>query len=345
MNWQCLQGDAETMLRTIPSGTVKSCVSSPPYYGMRDYLVDEQIGRESTPTLYVNRMVNVFREVRRVLTDDGTLWLNIGDSYATVGGDGQQGKTGQRANRRFTAEGTNRKGHGDAKPKDLIGIPWMIAFALRADGWYLRQDIIWDKPNPMPESVTDRCTKAHEYVFLLTKSARYYFDAEAIAERSNESLGDAKQTGQHKQTALGQNATGTLGRNYGQPRKRPGGGASFGKQKHDTNGTGQQSRIYERPEYLTRNARSVWRIPTKSYHGAHFAVMPEALALRCIKAGSREGDTVLDPFAGSGTTLKVAVEMGRKAIGIELSQAYIDGPMAERMAGIPVTLFDAVGAA
>lgn len=323
VTWKCLNGDAVKMFSQLEPESVQCCVTSPPYYGLRDYGVDGQIGLESTPTEYVNRIVEVFREVRRILKVDGTLWLNLGDSYAGSGKGGNPEDSPHQKQRTNSGsltvigntarEAARTRGPGDDrlfgyKPKDLIGIPWRVAFALQSDGWFLRQDIIWDKPNPMPESVRDRCTKSHEYVFLLSKSERYYFDADAIAEKA----------------------------------ASVGGGHSFGKQRHDATGTGQQSRTYERPVYEKRNARSVWRIATKSYSGAHFAVMPESLALRCIKAGSREGDTILDPFAGSGTTLKVAIEMGRNAVGIELNHEYVNGPMAERMAGVGEDLFQSV---
>lgn len=284
-----ITGDCIETLRTLPDGAAQCCVTSPPYYGLRDYGHAGQIGLEETPDAYVARLVDVFREVRRVLRDDGTLWLNLGDSYASDSKWG--GSTGGKHVKAL---------HGDAgagrgkrctglKDKDLIGIPWMVAFALRADGWFLRSDIIWHKPNPMPESARDRPTKAHEYVFLLTKSARYFYDAAAIAEDALQPEGEARITAQHKQAAIGQNQTGSLGTNQGA---------------------------------ATRNARTVWTIATQPYSGAHFATMPPDLAERCIKAGSKAGDTILDPFGGAGTTGLVADRLGRGAILCELNPAY-----------------------
>ncbi|MCB8880095.1 site-specific DNA-methyltransferase [Acidisoma cellulosilytica] len=272
----------------LPSASVHCCVTSPPYYGLRDYGMDGQIGLEVTPEAYVAEMVAVFREVRRVLRDDGTLWLNIGDSYAGTPG-GYQGKSGQRASRTFTARIDKAKGGEGLKPKDLIGIPWMLAFALRADGWYLRSDIIWHKPNPMPESVSDRPTNAHEHVFLLSKSAQYFYDADAIKE-------------------VGAVPAGT----------RAAKGSNVRSELKDVN-----SRPPEYWEYNGfRNARSVWTIATQPYGGAHFATMAPDLAERCIKAGSKPADVVLDPFGGAGTTGMVADRLGRSAILIELNPAY-----------------------
>jgi DNA modification methylase len=267
-------------------------VTSPPYWGLRDYGHDGQIGLESTPEAYVARMVEVFREVRRVLRDDGTLWVNLGDSYFGTG-RGPTHPTGFHGGDNGTSFPT--KGvysHSTLKGKDLCGIPWRVAFALQADGWWLRQDIIWHKPNPMPESVRDRCTKAHEYVFLLTKSERYFYDAEAVSE------------------AASYIPTGTKTVHL---RKAP---------KESTLRNDDYGRTWERTP--TRNRRSVWTITTKPYSGAHFAVMPPDLVEPCIKAGCPEGGTVLDPFAGSGTTLAVAAELGRSGIGCELNPEYIE---------------------
>jgi len=268
------------------------CVTSPPYFGLRDYGVEGQIGLEQTPDEYVAAMVEVFRCVRDVLADDGTLWLNIGDSYARTGGtDRKVSDTAQVGSTRNTLEQmSDRTSNASAmglKHKDLIGIPWMLAFALRADGWYLRQDIIWHKPNPMPESVRDRCTKAHEYIFLLSKSEKYYFDSEAMKEPA-----DPKN---HRDSR-------------GIRRTAPG----------STDHTGfKNGRHYE-----TRNRRSVWSVATRPYKGAHFATFPPALIEPCILAGSRPGDTVLDPFMGSGTTAAVALQHGRKYLGCELNPEY-----------------------
>lgn len=286
-----LCGDVRQRFADLPDGSVQTCVTSPPYWGLRDYGHDGQIGLEQTPDEYVAELVEVFREVRRVLADDGTLWLNLGDSYngAAPNRSGQHGFKDGRSNR---AARHSVGGVADLKPKDLVGIPWRVAFALQADGWWLRQDIIWAKPNPMPESVTDRCTKAHEYVFLLTKSARYFYDIEPIREPVSEhskhgGLPPVPLRGEHVLTA-----------------------GSRVKAK----------RVYDEPKGANR--RSVWTIPTKPYAGAHFAVMPESLAKPCILAGSRPGDLVLDPFMGSGTVGVVALRHGRDFIGTELNSEY-----------------------
>ena len=352
MTAKILVGDVRARLKDIETGSVQTCVTSPPYWGLRDYgtaewedgdgncdhiqdesktkqfgnpefnenrpsrketktkgfyyekecekcgakRVDSQIGLEQSPNEYVEQLVQVFREVRRVLRDDGTLWLNLGDSYAsfrdgkavpdTTRGDslGTLVPKGLAKNRMATTFiGTN------IKHKDLVGIPWRVAFALQADGWYLRQDIIWAKPNPMPESVKDRCTKSHEYVFLLSKSPKYYFDNEAIKE-------DA--------------VTGSWD-------KLP----PIGGKKHQENGNPTYSGN-QPANNGKRNKRDVWTINTKPFKGAHFAVMPEALVTPCVLAGSRGGDTVLDPFAGSGTVGVVALREGRKFIGAELNPEY-----------------------
>ena len=295
MTARLLTGDCRTILPTLPEGSVQCCVTSPPYFGLRDYGYAAQIGLEPTPDAYVAEMVSVFREVRRVLADDGTLWLNLGDSYASgeIGRhDGSSGARigGKKVSTKFDKRQQARIETGMAA-KNLIGIPWRVAFALQADGWYLRADIIWHKPNPMPESVTDRPTKAHEYVFLLTKSARYYYDAAAIDEPLIS------------------------------PPHAPGNKAAkdVGHLRNDI-GTEAMQRVWGLSG--RRNARSVWTISTKPYKGAHFATMPPDLAERCILAGSRRGDTVLDPFSGSGTTAAVAAGHGRNAIGIEANAEY-----------------------
>ena len=287
-----LIGDVRQRLAELPDCSVQTCVTSPPYWGLRDYGHDGQIGLEQTPDEYVAGLVEVFRKVRRVLADDGTLWLNLGDSYAArirQSGSHHAGPlTGKSAG---VLTDYTRPLPSGLKEKDLVGIPWRVAFALQADGWWLRQDIIWAKPNPMPESVTDRCTKAHEYVFLLTKSARYYFNADAIAEQSA---------------------------NLGQTEIRFG-GAKYGDSddpKHQT----KSGNVYT--DKGTRNKRDVWTVPSKPYAGAHFAVMPEALAEPCILAGSRPGDLVLDPFTGSGTVGVVALKHNRDFIGTELNPEY-----------------------
>ena len=292
INWRLLTGDVRDSLRTLPTGTARTCVTSPPYWGLRDYGVEGQLGLEPTPDAYVAAMVEVFREVRRVLADDGTLWLNLGDSYAGGGGFSPNAPSNLAGSKQTTQGGAKEGGirpQGDIKAKDLVGIPWMVAFALRADGWYLRSDIIWSKPNPMPASVTDRPTKAHEYIFLLSKSARYYYDADAIAEASTGVSGG----GFSENTARAQ-------LNHGAMRLR-------------------------RPEDTGfRNKRSVWNVATQPYPDAHFATFPEALIEPCILAGSAVGDTVLDPFTGSGTTGAVAIRHQRSFVGCELNPAYVE---------------------
>ena len=363
-----ITGDVMESMRTLPDKSVHCCVTSPPYWGLRDYGHDGQIGLESTPEAYVARIVDVFREVRRVLRDDGTLWLNLGDSYNAYNGN-RGGSTSFQAATEEACPSLPR-GFGltakTLKNKDLVGIPWRVAFALQADGWWLRQDIIWHKPNPMPESVRDRCTKAHEYVFLLTKSQRYFYDAEAVAETAINAGKvvklSAKSLSKAQATGLGVAASG--------------------------NGLAESMVVSP-----SRNRRSVWTIPPKPYKGAHFAVMPSALVEPCIKAGCPEkccaacgrghvritekdrkptrpgadtkvtGDkmtdgnrdpqrhvtttktigwepackcgtfstypgVVLDPFAGSGTTLAVATSLGRRSVGIELNPEYVN--LAER---------------
>jgi len=292
MNTQILNGDCRETLKTLPDQSVHCCVTSPPYFGLRDYGHDGQIGLEPTPEEFVAELVSVFREVKRVLRDDGTLWLNLGDSYASSPTGADSKKSGLEGGKNTQHEGGKRPNKiiGDLKQKDLIGIPWMVAFALRADGWYLRQDIIWHKPNPMPESVTDRCTKAHEYIFLLSKSARYFYDAESIEEDAKwERWGNQTEKKKHSGTA------GHLG----------------GKT------------LEELPIRDKKNRRSVWSVPTKSYKGAHFATYPPELIRPCILAGCPKGGVVLDPFGGSGTTAAVANEEGRDAILCELNPEYI----------------------
>ncbi len=311
MTIHILTGDCRDVLRTLADGSVQCCVTSPPYYGLRDYGVDGQIGLEQTPDAFVAELVAVFREVRRVLRDDGTLWLNIGDSYAaqrggtampaqTVAG-GVGGKGDERAHRGM-GEGRGSAHRNAAaiglKHKDLIGIPWMLAFALRADGWYLRQDIIWAKPNPMPESVRDRCTKAHEYLFLLSKSARYYYDAQAIAEPAINAGRVVEYDGTQKNCEAAQDE---------RMRTRVAGDRTVGD---------------------TRNRRSVWEVATQPFSEAHFATFPPALIEPCTLAGSRPGDTILDPFGGAGTTGLVADRLQRDAILIELNPQYAE--MARR---------------
>lgn len=298
MTYQLLVGDCIASMKSLPDQSVHTCVTSPPYFGLRDYGMDGQIGLEDTPDAFVARLVKVFQEVRRVLRDDGTLWLNLGDSYA--------------ANRAYQVPSTrggpkhgpgqSAGGKGSAVPdglkqKDLIGIPWRVAFALQADGWYLRQDIIWHKPNPMPESVRDRCTKAHEYIFMLSKSPKYFYDHDAVKEPAV-STSAAKFTdgGKDKQRGHGRRHEGFNGR------------------------YAKKIAVEGIPE--TRNRRSVWTVSTKPFNGAHFATFPPDLIEPCIIAGAPVGGTVLDPFGGSGTTAGVALKHGRKAILCELNPEY-----------------------
>lgn len=289
-----LLGDCLEQMKTLHAKSINTCVTSPPYWGLRDYGVDGQLGLEKTPDEFVANLVNVFREVKRVLKDDGTLWLNLGDTYASTGGCGHQGKHGERATRAHTQRnviGNSVKSSG-LKAKDLIGIPWRVAFALQADGWYLRQDIIWHKPNPMPESVTDRCTKAHEYIFLLSKSAKYYFDNESILEPFIETR--IGKTGARAATPLT-------------------------KMKNDQTNSGGFTRSRD-----GKNKRSVWTVTTKPFKGAHFATFPPDLIEPCILAGCPKDGVVLDPFFGAGTTGLVAKRLGRNYIGCELSAEYVE---------------------
>ena len=300
MGWlnQCHFGDCLGTLRRMPDGIAQTCVTSPPYFGLRDYGHAGQIGLEATPDQFIAKLVEVFREVKRVLRDDGTLWLNIGDSY-TGGKTGRDdagkdigGRGGNKLGSGNPGGGVQRKATEGYKPKDLIGIPWLLAFALRADGWYLRQDIIWHKPNPMPESVTDRCTKSHESIFLLAKSEKYYFDSGSIAEQA---IGGTPGNVTHKGKTAYEN---------GDERMRT------------------KQGLTEIGARETRNKRSVWTVATTPYSGAHFATFPTALIEPCILAGAPAGGVVLDPFFGSGTTGQVAQQLGRHYIGCELNLAY-----------------------
>ena len=300
----------ETMRQWVADGVkAQMCVTSPPYFGLRDYGVEGQLGLEQTPDEYIAAMVEVFRCVRDVLADDGTLWLNLGDSYAaTTGGVGNNpsakstlttnGGRGPQPGNKYAqgSEGRRVKLMPDVPAKNLLGIPWRVAFALQADGWYLRQDIIWHKPNPMPESVRDRCTKAHEYIFLLSKSARYFFDSDAMREDAVKGAA----------------------------------GSSFNTGKTAEHQMGRSSDA-ERVEDGKRNRRSVWTVATRPYNGAHFAAFPPALIEPCILAGSRPGDIVLDPFMGSGTTAAVAIQHGRQYLGCELKPEY--GPLQQERIG------------
>jgi DNA modification methylase len=294
-------GDCLESLRKLPSESVHCCVTSPPYWGLRDYGHDGQIGLEKSPEEYVAKMVAVFAEVRRVLRDDGTLWLNVGDSYAggcTIGRNDAGKDIGGRGGNKIGSGNPGPQGsrcNADSlKPKDLCGIPWRLAFALQSDGWYLRQDIIWHKPNPMPESVRDRCTKAHEYVFLMSKSSRYYWDSDSVRENMDKPPDIRLRSSTF-------NKVGSVGGHH--------------------NGA-------EVIETIGRNRRSVWTVATQPCKEAHFAVMPQKLVEPCILAGCPEGGTVLDPFFGAGTVGLVAEKLGRKFIGLELNPEYV--AIAER---------------
>lgn len=287
---EILVGDNRTTLKTLASGSVQTCITSPPYWGLRDYGEDEQIGMEKTPEQFVEELCKVFDEVWRVLADDGTLWLNLGDSYSGSG-KGPSGNLGAKHDERNMEHKHSAIVPDGLKPKDLVGIPWRVAFALQARGWYLRQDIIWAKPNPMPESVTDRCTKSHEYIFLLTKQPKYYFDHEAIKEK-------AKTEPQARdKNAEGYQADYTKGDRF-----------SAGMRVFGADGM--------------RNKRDVWTVTTSRYKEAHFATYPPELILPCVLAGSKAGDTVLDPFSGSGTTGVVSLANNRNFIGCELNPEY-----------------------
>lgn len=325
MTIKIVNGDALTVLRTIKSNCIQCVVTSPPYFGLRDYGIVGQVGLEANPNEYVQKLVEIFREVRRVLRDDGTLWLNLGDSYAGSGRGGNPDagtKQGTNAGSqtvdvlygrdqssavqerlRIKDQQENLRIAG-FKPKDLIGIPWRVAFALQQDGWYLRQDIIWAKPNPMPESVRDRCTKSHEYIFMFSKQPRYYFDVDAISEPA----------------VIGYN------------------GSTFTKGKTDQH-LNYDMQVGPRTEKTTRNRRSVWTITTKPFKEAHFATFPPDLVEPCVLAGSPEWSVILDPFAGSGTVGMVANKLRRHAILIELNTSYCQ--MAERRCGLAAPLMQA----
>jgi len=331
-------GDALETLQGMDDESVHCCVTSPPYYGLRDYGVDRQIGLEDTPQDYITKMVEVFHEVRKVLRSDGTAWVNMGDTYSS----GRR-TTQTRDTFRDAASGKHDYLNGTAvragrqegfKPKDMMGMPWRLAFALQDDGWYLRQDIIWNKPNPMPESVRDRCTKAHEYIFLLSKSERYFYDYESVKEQAE---------------YAGPNSPQSIASPYGQGFTRKAksvGGWDTGTGNHSTieynRGTRKSGNKERKPrpdspeshtggqagsvpwEGNTRNKRSVWTVSTRPYPEAHFATYPPELIVPCVLAGCPEGGVVLDPFAGSGTTGEVASIHGRRSILIELNPEYLE---------------------
>ena len=300
-----LFGDCRETLKTIDT-KAQMCVTSPPYYGLRNYGgEDKQIGMEQTPEEYIEQLVDVFRSVRDVLTDDGTLWLNIGDTYYNYRSDGNYPKQTVSRTKQDLPDFSPVRGNKlhNLKSKDLIGIPWMLAFALRADGWWLRQDIIWNKPNPMPESVKDRCTKSHEYIFLLSKSKQYFYDNEAIKEPVKQDWGTRDRTN--------------------------------GKYHNPGSGLAPHSGLSK--SYDRKNKRSVWTVTNKPYKGAHFACFPPDLIEPCILAGSREGDIVLDPFMGSGTTAMVAKKHNRNYLGCELHEDYAS-LQSDRIDSIPSQL-------
>lgn len=337
-NEDCLSG-----LKKLPDNSIDCCVTSPPYFGLRDYGTAEQIGLEETPEMFVAKLVEVFNEVKRVLKPTGTLWLNLGDSY--WGGKGMNGNSKARntAEERgaIQSKGTPLQNfraldgrHESIKPKDLVGIPWMVAFALRANGWYLRQDIIWNKPNPMPESVTDRCTKSHEYIFLLSKSKQYFYDAAAIEEPCVWDTGGLTEK-RIDRAEENHKAMPTVLKNGIRPKKK--GPQTFGGKKardgqesggdprngHRTDENSQWGKVWDN-EKPTRNKRTVWTVATKPFREAHFATFPEELIYDCIKAGCPEGGIVLDPFMGAGTTGLVARKLNRNFVGIELNPEYIE---------------------
>lgn len=321
-------GDCLALMQGMPDQSVQTCITSPPYFGLRDYGMDGQIGLEQTPVQFVARLVEVFREVRRLLRDDGTLWLNLGDSYANDGKwGGSSGGKHARALHVATSIGRGKVTTG-LKPKNMIGIPWRVAFALQEDGWYLRQDIIWSKPNPMPESVSDRCTKAHEYLFLLSKSPRYYFDHGAIREQAAPS----------SVARLSQDLEGQAGSNRVPGKTNGNMKAVGGRSRRDMFARGgavadhvlpgqaaaqhRSDRAADTFDTESRNKRSVWTVPTMPFKGAHFATFPERLIEPCVLAGSPAGGVVLDPFMGAGTTAVVADRLGRNWIGCELNPEY-----------------------
>lgn len=343
---KCFFGDCRDVMRNlIKEGVKVQCiVTSPPYWGLRSYGIGQkngELGLEATPQEYVERMVEVFRLVRELLADDGVLWLNLGDSYAN---DGKWG--GETGGKQAYLDDNNRKRVGrekrvtGLKPKDLVGIPWRVAFALQADGWYLRQDIIWHKPNPMPESVTDRCTKSHEYLFLLSKSERYYFDNEAIKEDCTQNeMANGFRGGAYCNNETFDNAVGGKRKSRGNYKTPDGWDTSKGEgsardtfKRRDSKraavipgqsvGTHRPDRDESEWDTAKRNKRSVWTVATRPYKEAHFATFPPALIEPCILAGSRPGDIVFDPFFGSGTTGEVAERLSRRWIGAELNPAY-----------------------
>lgn len=337
MTIKIIKGDCRDILKTLETKSTHCCITSPPYFGLRDYGDQGQIGLENSPEDFITEMVGVFREVRRVMRDDGTLWINLGDSYS---GSGKGVNTGHSKHiKQKTNSGSlavhDRKQQVSLPAKNLIGIPWRVAFALQADGWILRQDIIWSKPNPMPESVTDRCTKAHEYIFLLSKSPRYYFDQEAILEpisMSTQQDGrltrDGYEAGRPERGFPGQASKGAgllIRKPKGNAKTFRGGGAYTSGQSLDNSKKVMRESTGNTPnESGLRNKRTVWEVATQPFKEAHFATFPPKLIEPCILSGCPKGGTILDPFGGAGTTGLVADRLGRNAILIELNPEYAD---------------------
>lgn len=338
-----IQGDVTKVLPSLPDKSVNCIVTSPPYYGLRDYEGNScQIGQEDTPDDFVKKIVSVFTECHRILRDDGTLWLNMGDTYA--GNSGYQVASTIGANYGMAQKGSGRGMKAmdfGLKPKDLIGIPWMVAFALRSAGWYLRQDIIWHKPNPMPESVTDRCTKSHEYIFLLSKSPKYYYDSDAIRTPVKDSTVQRmmqqieKQEGSDRvpgKTNGKMKAVGPGRKPAPQDNKGGNQGSEIGIKAYSHRGTGDKKLTGHSANFDAEgnligdgfaNKKSVWTVTTKPFKEAHFATFPQDLIVDCIKAGCPEGGIVLDPFMGAGTTALVARKLNRNYIGVEINEKYI----------------------
>lgn len=342
-NYYLMEGCCRETLKTLPDKLANCCVTSPPYFGLRDYGHAGQIGLEKTPEAYVAELVAVFREVRRVLRDDGTLWLNLGDSYASgtkgSGGTGKSTLGAASGGNSISEAGILRSQQRQAMnvrhvqcnvpDKNLLGIPWRVAFALQADGWYLRQDIIWAKPNPMPESVTDRCTKSHEYIFLLSKSPSYFYDHEAIKEPAvsdhNSGNGFAGRQGGAKHLPMsggeGSKEQWTRGAKHSFKRKGSKRG-EVGICPNSPTATHREDRKDNEYDVTKRNKRDVWTTSVRPFKGAHFATFPPELIRPCILAGSPQGGIVLDPFGGSGTTGMVALQEGRKAVLCEINPEY-----------------------
>lgn len=315
-------GSSLYALKELPSESIHCCVTSPPYWGLRDYGVDGQLGLEKSPEEYTAKMVELFQEVRRVLCDDGTLWLNLGDCYATVGGKVGNCPGGGEQGEAWFSKGMmtspNRMPIDGLKPKNLVGIPWRVAFALQADGWYLRSDIIWHKPNCMPESIKDRPTKAHEYIFLLSKSERYFYDCEAIKEQGKEDAGPQVAGWDMGPGSHDTKDWATAGKwSKSDPQSA---GRRISENVKRARGRGC---YHDNPFGFTRNKRTVWTVPTYPYSEAHFATFPPDLIKPCILAGCPENGIVLDPFMGAGTTGVVCADLGRNYIGIELNPDYI----------------------